>query len=353
LLQNDFMNSKCPFNIALPVLTILAVCPGIEVEAREILSAEQETCIIELIRTAPDRLTMGEARAMCETEIVEAEGSNAGGQAGPPTGIAENRLSADQENILRPFTMMVHRNNYILLGAHNFMGYDAEPYESAYNQSDINADDTEVQFQLSLKMPLAVDLFDRKIDIFAGYTVKSFWQVYNTEESSPFRETNYEPEIWLQVRPELEIVGFKNTVSGIGINHMSNGEGGPLSRSWNRLFATLAFERGNFVFALKPWVRIEEDAETDDNPDITDYFGHGELLTAYKHGRHTFSLMTRNNVESGFSTGAIELGWSFPLFTYPYLKGYVQYFSGYGESLIDYDHYVNRIGIGLQFADIL
>ncbi len=66
-----------------------------------------------------------------------------------------------------------------------------------------------------------------------------------------------------------------------------------------------------------------------------------------------FSLMTRNNLESGFSRGAVELGWSFPLFKYPYLKGYLQYFSGYGESLIDYDRYVNTIGVGLVFTDIL
>jgi phospholipase A1 len=63
--------------------------------------------------------------------------------------------------------------------------------------------------------------------------------------------------------------------------------------------------------------------------------------------------MTHNNLESGFSLGAVTLGWSFPIFDYPYLKGYLQYFSGYGESLIDYDSYVNRIGIGLQLTDIL
>ena len=63
--------------------------------------------------------------------------------------------------------------------------------------------------------------------------------------------------------------------------------------------------------------------------------------------------MSRNNLESGFDRGAVEAGWSFPLGNYPYLKGYIQYFYGYGESLIDYDRRVNRIGIGISLNDWL
>jgi len=63
--------------------------------------------------------------------------------------------------------------------------------------------------------------------------------------------------------------------------------------------------------------------------------------------------MTRNQLESGFDRGAGELGWSFPIFGYRYLKGYVQYFYGYGESLIDYNRKVNRIGIGISITDWL
>ncbi|MBW1838234.1 MAG: phospholipase A, partial [Deltaproteobacteria bacterium] len=69
--------------------------------------------------------------------------------------------------------------------------------------------------------------------------------------------------------------------------------------------------------------------------------------------RHTFSLMLRNNLESGFKRGAVEAGWSFPLWKYKYFKGYMQYFSGYGESMIDYNRYVNRIGIGILLSDFL
>ncbi|MFT5727279.1 MAG: phospholipase A1 [Desulforhopalus sp.] len=83
------------------------------------------------------------------------------------------------------------------------------------------------------------------------------------------------------------------------------------------------------------------------------YLVYYEIRAAYKRKEHVFSAMSRNNLESGFDNGAVELGLSFPLWSYPYLKGYVQYFTGYGESLINYDQYMSRIGIGVALTDWL
>lgn len=314
-----------------------------------------EDCILELFQSAPEAMTIGEARVQCSGQqpADPAAGIKSNGETVKDVGAVEKRLSADDANILKPFTLMSHKANYILLAAHNFQGWNPKEFEEASGRDSLELDDTEVQFQLSIKTPLAISLFEDRLDIFASYTIRSFWQVYNSDISSPFRETNHEPEFWLQTRPDWEFLGFKNTVNILGVSHQSNGQSGNLSRSWNRVYGGFGFERGNFAFLIKPWLRIQEDAENDDNPDITDYLGHGEINMAYKYKDHTFSLMSRNNIESGFSRGAIGLGWSFPLFHYNYLKGYVQYFSGYGESLIDYDQYVNKIGIGLLLTDVL
>lgn len=338
---------------ALLGLLILSLSASAAHDAHASPSPSQQECIANLVKNAPDSMTMGQARTICDEGVPDTETNEAASLEVDETKIVEDRISVDKTNIFKPFTLMSHRNNYILLGAYNFHGRDTSDYQEVYKAEDIEADNTEVQFQLSIKTPLAVDLFNQRIDLFAAYTVRSFWQLYNSDVSSPFRETNHEPEVWLQLRSDWEIFGFQNNISALGLNHMSNGQGGTLSRSWNRIYAAIAFERGNLVFMLRPWIRIEEDFEDDDNPDITDYYGHGELWMAYKYKKHTFSLMTRNNLESGFSRGAVELGWSFPLFGYPFLKGYLQYFSGYGESLVDYNHYVNRIGLGLQLTDIL
>lgn len=305
-------------------------------------------CMAKLLQQASDTTTVGELREQCadqiqdETQLVQDE---------QPTAV-DVRLKKDKENVLEPFTLMAHKPNYFLLGAYNKYGYNVEYYEEQFDDTSIEFEDTEAQFQISLKIPLWVDLFDT-FDVYAAYSNRSFWQLYNSDFSRPFRETNHEPEAWVMFTPGWEIFGFKNSANAIGVVHQSNGRGGELSRSWNRIYANFVFQKGNFALGFKPWIRISEDAENDDNPDITDYLGHYELRAGYKWNEHVFSIMSRNNLESGFERGAVEVGWSFPIWRYPYVKGYIQYFGGYGESLIDYNQRTNRIGIGVSLTDWL
>jgi phospholipase A1 len=313
---------------------------------------EISTCMARLIEQASDSTTVGELRTRCQNQMDSAHEHTEQGDEQQPVEVVDARLEQDEENILRPFSLMAHKPNYFLFGAYNTKGYGAELFQEQYDNPSIEFNDTEAQFQISLKSPLAVDLFD-SMDIYVAYTGRSFWQVYTPELSSPFRETNHEPEVWAQFTPNWKFFGFTASAVALGIVHQSNGQGGVLSRSWNRAYANLVFQRGSFALEIKPWFRISEDASDDDNPDITDYLGHYELRAAYKWKENVFSVMSRNQLESGFDRGAFELSWSFPLWNFPYLKGYVQYFNGYGESLIDYNHRVNRLGIGVALTDWL
>ncbi|MFT4634773.1 MAG: phospholipase A1 [Chitinophagales bacterium] len=300
-------------------------------------SQQYQTCMLSEIDSAADSLTVGALRAICtsadDTQI----------------SIVTERLEQDRKNTLEPFTILSHKPNYLLLANYNSNGYQDSFDDNFTETNDRHLDNTEAHFQLSLKVPLEANLFNRNIDLYGAYTVRSFWQVYNTEESSPFRETNHEPEFWLQAYPKWSLFGLKNSIVMLGIAHQSNGRSEPISRSWNRVYADFIFEKQNFVLSVKPWFRISEDSDEDDNPDITDFLGHYELRALYKsRSGHQFSLMSRNNIESGFDRGAIEAGWSFPLGRWPYLRGYVQYFRGYGESLLDYNEKANSIGIGIM-----
>ncbi len=327
-------------------LATLAMLPSMVTYADDL-----DDCMVKTMRAASETTTIGELRLHCEqkihTDIFVRDTS--------PTKkpIVSKRINEDKEHILLPFTLMAHKPNYILFAAYNASSYNAKSFQDQFNNPGLDFDDTEAQFQLSIKFPLLVNAFNNTADIYAAYTNRSFWQVYNSKESAPFRETNHEPEAWIQFHPHWQLFGFTNVWNSFGIVHQSNGRGGELSRSWNRIYAWLTVERGNLAMGIKPWIRIQEDAQDDDNPDITDYLGHGEFYASYKWRKNVFSLMTRNNLESGFQRGAVELSWSFPLPHWPYLKGYLHYFNGYGESLIDYNHYSNTIGIGLSLTDWL
>lgn len=305
---------------------------------------DADECMRGFLATGADDLTLGEMRLRCRT-TPDSTGRDAQAEQ-----LVERRLAADRGAAANPYSIQAHKPNYVLAGAYNHEGWDALPYQDSGDPSYRN-DDVEMQFQMSLKVPLALDLFNDRMDVYFAYTNRSFWQIYNRENSEPFRETNHEPEIWGQFYNDWQIAGFTNAVNAIGFVHQSNGATEPRSRSWNRLFANFIFENNHWVLSFKPWVWVAKDKSRSDNPDIDDYLGHGEIRAAWARNRHVVSAMVRNQIESGFDRGATEVSWSFPVLDYPYLKGYLQYFYGYGESLIDYNRKVNRIGLGLSFTD--
>ena len=270
-----------------------------------------------------------------------------------PTPIAAPRVSVlsrmwqlDDESRRSRFAIMPHRQNYILPYSYNFT-QEKTTYETAVPGGDIQ--DAEAKFQLSLKMKLWEDILGTNMDLWAAYTQVSFWQVFNTEFSSPFRETNYEPEILLNYPTDMDLWGLRSRFIQVGLNHQSNGRGEPLSRSWNRFTANLGFERGDFNIILKTWARIPEGESRDDNPDITSYLGYGEIWMGTVWRNYHLALMFRNNLRFGENRSALQCEASFPLLEH--LNGYIQYFSGYGESLIDYNHFTNRIGVGIMVKD--
>lgn len=305
----------------------------------------------DLLISGDDALTLGEIRAQCSEPDAGNDVTKDVEELATNTASVTRRLIADREAAAKPFSILAHKPNYVLAGAYNAEGWDSDLYQLTENEPEYENKDVEAQFQISLKVPLAIDLFGDRMDIYAAYTNRSFWQVYNHDYSEPFRETNHEPELWAQFRNNWQILGLNNAVNSVGFVHQSNGQAGVQSRSWNRLYANFIFEKDGYVLSFKPWLWVSKDKSASDNPDITDFLGHGEFRAAWHRNRHVVSMMLRNQLESGFKDGAVELGWSFPVFNYPYLKGYLQYFYGYGESLIDYDNKVNRIGIGISITD--
>ena len=209
----------------------------------------------------------------------------------------------------------------------------------------------EAAFQISLKSKIWETVGGSNLDVWLGYTQKSHWQVYTPQLSRPFRETNYEPEvfgIWGIDQPLF--LGWRARFLGLGFTHQSNGRSEPLSRSWNRVIAQAGFENGDWSVLARPWWRISERAEVDDNPGIENWIGRGELVVTRRAGAHHVSLQMRHSLRGGdASRGSVMLDWAFPLSSY--LKGHVQVFSGYGESLIDYNYRQTTVGLGFSLVE--
>ncbi len=211
-------------------------------------------------------------------------------------------------------------------------------------------DSTEAKFQLSFKTKVAEDLFGDNGDVWVGYTQSSRWQAYNSELSRPFRETNYEPEVMLVFRNNYSLLGWKGRMTGLSLNHQSNGRGDPLSRSWNRVILNVGLDRENWALVLRPWHRIKEGSREDNNPDMEDYIGRGDALLVYSRNGHELSLTARHSLRGGErSHGSLQFDWGFPINNL--LRGHVQVFDGYGESLIDYNHRATYVGVGFALLE--
>jgi len=264
------------------------------------------------------------------------------GSAAAQDGIWDQRIEADARR--ETFTLTARKPNYILVS------YMKEPNQApyAFTGSADRLENQEIKFQLSFQTKMGDDLLAGNGDLWFGYTQQSWWQLFNSQISAPFRETNYEPEFYFSWLTGYDLLGLKLRSVDAGFVHQSNGRADPLSRSWNRVYADFKLVRGDFAMSFRPWLRIKEDAATDDNPDIKDYLGSYELRALYHWRGQVFSFMGRNLLDDRYNT---ELAWSFPIKNR--LRGLVQWYNGYGESLIDYNFKMHRIGVGVMLTDWL
>lgn len=255
------------------------------------------------------------------------------------------RLIEASEN---PFALLPYDENYILYTYINDL--DRDFYKAqGYDKAD-KFDDHEIKFQVSLMFPLVHGLAGDNSVLTVSYTQLSLWQALNSEISSPFRETNYEPQIFMGWLVDQDLFGWKLRFIEAGFNHQSNGRSEPRSRSWNRIYADFKATRGGWLVSLKPWWRIPESDDDDDNPDIENYLGHYRVKVGYKMDESTFSGEFRYNWNH--DKGSALLGWSHPILKNR-IRFYTQVFYGYGESLIDYNHRETQLGIGFMVNDIL
>ncbi|WP_168921086.1 phospholipase A [Polaromonas vacuolata] len=233
------------------------------------------------------------------------------------------------------------------------------------NPRDFSRQETKIE--LSVRTKLAKGLLkngtedaDDQDSLWFGYSQKSYWQLFNAGLSRPFRSTDHEPEMVYIYPHQIALPGGWNyRLSGLGLVHQSNGQSTPLSRSWNRVYLMGAAEKSlgpisSLSVQGRLWQRINENAATDDNPDIQDFIGRAELAANWQMNKtDSLGLTVRSSLNSQ-SRGSTRIDWLVAPMgspSYTQLRYHLQFFSGYGDSLLDYNRRRNVLSVGLSLVD--
>ncbi len=254
-----------------------------------------------------------------------------------------------------------HRENYLVASmSSNPNDVTETPSQLASANRDLQNKDA--HFQISFKTEFVSDFSGAlkqtlprlswldSARVWGAYTQRSYWQILDGGDSRPFRETNFAPELILSLGFNSERPSWMPKMINFAGIHESNGRSDPFSRSWNRLYLEGGWEFGDaYTVIVRPWWHIPEGSGSD-NSDINRYLGYGDLTLRWdpKGSKHATSLLLRNNLRSdnkGYAKLAYYYGFK------PNLNFYAMLSTGYGESLLDYNHAQNLIGFGISVTE--
>jgi outer membrane phospholipase A len=220
-------------------------------------------------------------------------------------------------------------------------------------------DGLNAKFQISLRYRLFDDrgpLAQRLPwidDLYLSFSQTSLWDL--DEISKPFKDSSYRPRLFyanydlVRRRDGRLRLGLET-----GLGHESNGKEGDDSRSFNMMYArpTLTFgDESGLRLYFAPL--IHNYIADDENPDLHRYRGYVDWQMGFgSKGGLDFWATLRKGTRSDY--GSVELNASYPLskLSGGDLTGWLmlQYFGGYGESLLDYNAKLDaqlRLGIAV------
>ncbi|MFV0478076.1 MAG: phospholipase A [Parahaliea sp.] len=310
-----------------------------------------ESCLLQRIQSANASTTVAQLREQCAaatrsqdhtltTTEIEADNTPASDNA------IARRITREWRNRDHSYVITPHNPNFFLPFTHNTKP-NVEPFLEL--DPDAEVDKNEAMIQVSVKFPVAIDLWDSNTDLMVAYTNRAWWQIYNDEFSKPFRETNYEPELFLRHYTLNENKSwYVPEFFDFGYIHQSNGRSEPLSRSWDRILSSAAYQLNpNLSLLLRAWYRLPENDDDNELAGEYRYLGYGDARFVYTHNKHTFTMMARPGTEEI----SVEATWSYPIAKH--IRLMVYYYNGYAENLLDYNKKTERIGIGFSISDYL
>ena len=152
-------------------------------------------------------------------------------------------------------------------------------------------------------------------------------------------------------------MGFTARYAWLSLNHQSNGQAAPYSRSWNRVILMAGADRADgSQLNVRIWKRMSENPSSDDNPDIANYIGRAEVSALWPvNPKNSLGLSVRHNLRrEGHGSGTVD--WYIrPGVTLSNpnagLRYHLQLFSGHGDSLASYNFKRTSLRFGVSLVD--
>jgi len=229
---------------------------------------------------------------------------------------------------------------------------DSRPYFSLYKDTyfvggtvftgkpDIHNSD--VKFQISFQQRLTKSNLPGHTYLYLFYSQKAMWNVL--ERSLPFHDLNFNPGIGVS-----RFIILKNRLVGkitMMIEHESNGRDGIESRSWNKIsWAGEAYISPILMAHAKFWIPIIDGKY---NRDILKYSGISQAgfqaVSTDNKWVLDMTLVKRQGWNLNFNT-IVQLGYRLNHNSNQFIM--LQFYNGYGETLLDYNQYHSRLRFGL------
>lgn len=221
----------------------------------------------------------------------------------------------------------IYKDNYFITGV-------------PLNQ-EITNNTADALFQISIRHRMTKTILPFKTFAYITYTQKSFWNIY--AESSPFRDTNYNPGIGIAKAIILneQLMG----VVFIQIKHESNGREKEDSRSWNYLsLAAKYYINSQLNISGEFWVPY---VDSQNNSDLLNYKGLGKINLDCVDSTQKWWFEFQLNPRKGFGNinTMVNVGFKISKSANQYL--FIRFQDGYGDSLLDYNKYSMNVRIGM------
>lgn len=262
--------------------------------------------------------------------------------------VSKQKNNPDSKSLQEDATseMITPPNKEIQAASKAIFGIDPKNKFSLYQPSYFIFGRNNLKIQFSAKYRVA-----KTYNLYLGYSQVMFWNIY--DKSAPFEDINYNPELFYRILESDR--KFIRSID-LGYHHTSNGQEGEKSRSIDRVFLKTNFAtnfgRNNILGEFKLQSIFNKDVT---NRSIIERMGFWELKLIVTHVLVHDSQ--RIDVEYRFFSGkkVVDLGNGGREIGLIYRLGsdnfnpafYLQYYSGYAETLINYDKNVNEVRAGL------